>query len=283
MRVVVRIAVALGVRRLPCVVVRRGVTGRVVGVTGVAPRVMGCIRRRRVARRVRRMARVGRGIMRAGVERSEVRPWPAWESAAEAAHGRARRRIVNEALRPAEATRDWRTQILALRAEAGASGADPIAAGLSGLTLLEARAEEEAASAIALLMREALETPGRTAALITPDQALARRVSARLARWRVEADTSAGRPLAETPIGTLLGLAAEAVAQGFDPPTLLALLKHPLVDLANGKAAALRTLERRGLRGPRPRGWSGLRARLAGTGAVMGEHGARAASILRRR
>jgi ATP-dependent helicase/nuclease subunit B len=203
-------------------------------------------------------------LTEAGVQRSEVRPWPAWESAAEAAHGRARRRIVNEALRPAEATRDWRTQILALRAEAGASGADPIAAGLSGLTLLEARAEEDAASAIALLMREALETPGRTAALITPDQALARRVSARLARWRVEADTSAGRPLAEAPIGTLLGLAAEAVAQGFDPPTLLALLKHPLVDLANGKAAALRTLERRGLRGPRPRGWSGLRARLDG-------------------
>ncbi len=200
----------------------------------------------------------------AGVQRADVRRWPVSETAAAAAHGRARRRVVNEALRPAEATRDWRAQIDALRAEAGASGADPVADGLSGLTVVEARAEEEAAAAIALLMREALETPGRTAALVTPDQALARRVSARLARWRIEADTSAGRPLAETPVGTLLGLASEAVAQGFDPPTLLAVLKHPLVALDGSSESAQRILERRGLRGPRPRGWPGLRARLEG-------------------
>ena len=52
-----------------------------------------------------------------------------------------------------------------------------------------ARAEEEAATAAALLLREALETPGRTAALVTPDAALARRVSARLTRWGVAADS----------------------------------------------------------------------------------------------
>ncbi len=51
-----------------------------------------------------------------------------------------------------------------------------------------ARAEEEAATAAALVLREALETPGRTAALVTPDAALARRVSARLTRWGVAAD-----------------------------------------------------------------------------------------------
>ena len=203
-------------------------------------------------------------LAEAGVQRGEVRAWPASETPQNATRGRARRRVVNEALRPAEATRDWRAQIDALRAEAAASGADPIAEGLSGLTLIEARAEEEAAAAIALLMREALETPGRTAALVTPDQALARRVSARLARWRIEADTSSGRPLAETPIGTLLGLAVAAVAEGFDPPTLLALLKHRLVTLAADRDAALRTLERRGLRGPRARGWPGLRRRLDG-------------------
>jgi ATP-dependent helicase/nuclease subunit B len=65
--------------------------------------------------------------------------------------------------------------------------------GLEGLSMLTARDDEEAATAIALLMREALETPGRTAALVTPDQALGRRVSARLTRWGVQADSSAGR------------------------------------------------------------------------------------------
>ena len=38
-------------------------------------------------------------------------------------------------------------------------------------------------SLLALLLREALETPDRTAALVAPDQALARRVAAKLARW----------------------------------------------------------------------------------------------------
>ena len=198
----------------------------------------------------------------ARIERADVRPWPAAENALEAARGRARRRIINEALRPAEATKDWRIQIDALRAEAASSGGDPVADGLAGLTLVEARGEEEAGAIIAVALREALETPGRSAALITPDQGLARRVSARLAYWGVEADSSAGRPLAETPPGVLIALVARAAAEGFDPPLLLALLKHPLATLAAGREGALRVLERRGLRGARPRGWPGLHVRL---------------------
>ena len=60
--------------------------------------------------------------------------------------------------------------------------------GLEGLSVVTVRTEEEAAAVVALLMRETLETPGRTCALVTPDQALARRVAARLARWGVVAD-----------------------------------------------------------------------------------------------
>ncbi|MFX8972730.1 hypothetical protein ABTN24_19600, partial [Acinetobacter baumannii] len=86
-----------------------------------------------------------------------------------------------------------------------------------GLSLFDAEHEEDAAAAIAILMREVLETPGRTAALVTPDPQLARRVAARLARWRIEIDSSAGTPLSETPVGALVGLVAEAGAQGFSP------------------------------------------------------------------
>ena len=46
----------------------------------------------------------------------------------------------------------------------------------------------------------------RTAALVAPDQTLARRVAAKLARWGVAADSSAGLSLSGCPSGVLAGL-----------------------------------------------------------------------------
>jgi len=192
-------------------------------------------------------------LERAGVDRAQVRAWLADADT----RGRWRRRVINEALRPAEATKDWRDVIGRLHDE----NPDALAQGLDGLTVTAARSEEEAASACALLLREALETPGKTAALVTPDRALARRVSARLARWGIAADSSAGAPLASFPIGVLVGLVAKAAADALDPVTLLAILKHPLTRL--GEDASRRRMEYKGLRGPRPRSWDKLFERLA--------------------
>jgi ATP-dependent helicase/nuclease subunit B len=199
-------------------------------------------------------------IARAGVSRSGVLVWPRSELAGEGA-GRWRRRIINEALRPPDSTADWITQIGKIRDEGKKQGVDPIAEGLDGLSVVAARSEEEAAACAALLMREALETPGRTCALITPDQALARRVSARLARWGLQVDSSAGCPLAQYQVAVLAGLVARAVADAADPVTLLAILKHPMVRLGwefDALRHARRTLEKRALRGPRPAGWDGV-------------------------
>ncbi|HEY5107166.1 MAG TPA: double-strand break repair protein AddB [Caulobacteraceae bacterium] len=201
---------------------------------------------------------------RAGVSRAAVADWnPAAEASS---RGRWRRRILSEALRPADRTADWLEEIAQLKAEGAEGGVDPIAQGLEGLTLLTARTQEEQATVAALLLREALEVPGRTAALITPDAALARRVSARLTRWNVSADSSAGEPLAAAPIGVLATLVARAAKDAVDPVTLLAIVKHPLTRLGmapDDLAAAHRLLERYALRGPRPKDWSDLHARLA--------------------
>jgi ATP-dependent helicase/nuclease subunit B len=198
----------------------------------------------------------------AGMARGEVRVWPA--SLERGAHeGRWQRRVINEALRPPESTKDWAEQIRSLRAEA--PGEDPVAAGLEGLSVIAARTEDEAAGVAALLMREALETPEKTCALVTPDQALARRVSARLARWGVEVDTSAGSPLTGRPVGVLARLAARMGADPADPVRLLAILKHPFVRLGlepDALRRARRDLEEHGLRGPRPEGWAALADRL---------------------
>lgn len=205
-------------------------------------------------------------LARAGVDRAVVRQWPSPEGGAEAARGRARRRFINEALRPAEATADWLEPIGALRRESAATGVDVLGEALEGLSLLEARNEEEAAAVVALLLRETLETPGQTAALVTPDQDLARRVSARLTRWGVEADSSAGAPLTSFPVGVLIALTARLAVDPADPVGLLGVMKHPLVRLGlddDARFRALGVLERRALRGARPRTWADIDRKLA--------------------
>ena len=82
----------------------------------------------------------------------------------------------------------------------------------------------EEAQAIAVLMREALETPERRVALITPNRGLAARVVALLSRWGIEADDTAGRPLPLTAAGRLFLLLAEVVAEQAAPVPLVALL-----------------------------------------------------------
>ncbi|MDQ0466848.1 ATP-dependent helicase/nuclease subunit B [Caulobacter ginsengisoli] len=199
-------------------------------------------------------------LQTARIDRGQVREWrPRIDLA-----GRWRRRLVNEALRPADATADWLGVIAKLREEAE-PGLDPFAAGLDGLTDITASSEDEAATVCALLLREALETEGQTAALVTPDQALARRVSARLARWGVNADSTAGTPLTRFAPGMLAQAVAGLVADPADPVARLAVLKNPLVRLnrtPEDLAAAREGLERWGLRGPRPRTPQALERRL---------------------
>ena len=96
---------------------------------------------------------------------------------------------------------------------------------MSSVTVIEAASAEDEALAIALVLRECLETPDKTAALVTPDRVLARRVIAALSRWRIAIDDSGGDALGETPAGIFARLAARAALEGLEPVTLLALLK----------------------------------------------------------
>ena len=136
-----------------------------------------------------------------------------------------------------------------------------------GLALLSTADQQEEASAIAMVLREALETPEATAALVTPDRDLAGRVATELLRYGVVADDSAGEPLTDTPPAVFLRLLARAVAEDLAPVPLLALLKHPLAAAGLSPAAcraAARSLELACLRGPRPSaGLTGLRRALA--------------------
>ena len=80
-----------------------------------------------------------------------------------------------------------------------------------GVRAVEAATPAEEAQVIALALRRALVTPGRTAALVTPDRGLARRVAAHCRRWGLNVDDSAGTPLRLTTaeFDTLSALAAK--------------------------------------------------------------------------
>ena len=100
-----------------------------------------------------------------------------------------------------------------------------LAAALAGVTLIEATDEREEALAIAVCLRESLERPGRTAALVTPDRGLAERVRAELLRWNVEIDDSGGSSLASSRAGVMARLILSALCGGL--ADWAALLAHP--------------------------------------------------------
>jgi ATP-dependent helicase/nuclease subunit B len=176
---------------------------------------------------------------RLGVGRDEVQSWR-WSGAA--ASSPARARAVANAMAAPDYSQKWQSL-------------KPSERRLSGIRLAELPDPAAEAQAIALALREAVETPGKTAALVTPDRQLAGRVSALLARWEIAADDSAGKPLSATPAGTLLLAVASAAAEDMAPVPLLALLKHPLVGGEGDNRVAwlgwARALDLK-LRGPRP-------------------------------
>ena len=150
-----------------------------------------------------------------GSDRGDVRDWPGAEASPRAA---ARHRLLAEVMRPAATSHRWPETVPRL----------DVAAGVDGLHVIEARDSVEEAGVIAVLMRETLETPGKTAALVTNDRELAGRVRSTLRRWHVDVDDSGGEPLGDTRAAVLFRLAARAAAGNGRPVDLLALLKHPL-------------------------------------------------------
>lgn len=116
--------------------------------------------------------------------------------------------FVAQALAPSEATPAWRSY--------ASAHASDIGAGFSGVALVEAEDEREEALAIAIRLRAVLETPGATAALITPDRSIARRVGAELRRWKLEIDDSGGEPLNVTPAGAFARAALAAASENTD-------------------------------------------------------------------
>ncbi len=151
-----------------------------------------------------------------GIERDAVRALP---GLSRSPAGEARARLASEIMRPAETSERW-VGLVQRREE--------LRAAVDGLTLIEAADQRSEAQVIALALRRVLETPGETAALVTPDRELARRVKGELARWGVGVDDSAGEPLGLTPAGQFALAVIDAASPVASPVDLMALLDHRL-------------------------------------------------------
>ena len=139
-----------------------------------------------------------------------------------------RLRLMSEALRPADTTHHWRDFVKSTSEQTRSDA-------LAGVSYVEAADEREEALCIALRLRQALETPGQTAALVTPDRELSMRVKAELARWNIEIDDSGGDAFAASKLGQLSRLLLDAA---LDPSSLglLPLLSHPLAQFGHERA-----------------------------------------------
>ncbi len=147
--------------------------------------------------------------------------------------------------------------------------------GVAGIVCVECDTLEQEASAITLKLRETLASEGKRAMLVTPDRALATRVSRMLEYYGIQVDDSSGRRMSELPEAVFLELLLDAAQSDGAPLELLALLRHPLCRMGGQDAvvirAASREIERVLLRGVRPAGGLQGLVALAETSAHLSD------------
>ncbi len=192
-------------------------------------------------------------LERASTPRANVALWEGFSSS-----DAPRVRLLREAMCPAGVTETWRDL----------TSKEIPAKATKGFEKIELDHHREEADVIALRLRGALEEEGQTAALVTPDRALARRVMESLKRWGIEANDSAGQSLAHEPLGHFLMAILAAASPLASPVDFLALLKHPLMIYGQDRAAILskaRRVEMAVWRGVRPAGGLAQAARIVAT------------------
>ena len=152
------------------------------------------------------------------LQRSDIQTFPGLQTKSTTDIQCARAAFVNQALWPTSLTGRWVDLLTDEKLSQNL---------FENMHIYEAPDIRSEAGVIALALREVLETPKKTAMLITPDRQLARRVSILLRKWGVEINDTAGQPLSRTPVGVFAGLVLQAMVTDFSPVNLLALLKHP--------------------------------------------------------
>jgi ATP-dependent helicase/nuclease subunit B len=163
-----------------------------------------------------------------GMASSDVPYWHASKQFLTNTHTQ-RQKLCTEIMRPSGTTEEWCSVNDRL------SEQDMLVA-LDDINIIQAPNDRLEATAIALIIREAVENPHTKIALMTPNRELVARVTTILNRWNIKPTDTAGIALSQTPQGIYLKLLCDVLEHNFAPIPLLALLKHPMSNagLPNG-------------------------------------------------
>lgn len=167
-----------------------------------------------------------------GLTPNDVSSWPG------SVNDGGRGHLISLALRPADATDDWRALVSEL-----AENGPALSTATNGLSFIEAPDEDAEASSIAMIFRQCLDDPEKTAMLVTPDRNLGRRVALKLRRWDISVDDSGGIPFANSRIGTFLRLVAQWLNAPTNAVALIEMAQHPLACFNLSKADAYRAVD----------------------------------------
>ena len=138
--------------------------------------------------------------------------------------GNSHRSFISTELMRSSATADnWHVNLQARSAD--------MSKAIKNVRIISAPDRHIEARAIALILRHTLESPAQTAALVTPDRDLARRVKTELKRWDIAIDDSAGEPLHHFGMAALANQLLQSTINGMRSADLLALLSHADVTL----------------------------------------------------
>ncbi len=198
-----------------------------------------------------------------GVSYKDIPNWPALRAAPKRSAAIERRfDVLSETMRPAESCYKW----AALRMRGDDARKTGLEESLENIHLVQAKTEQEEAEKISLILRETLEHPQKTAIVVTPDRALARRIGAAMRRWDIQLDDSAGTPMHYTRIGSWLQSSAVFLVENLRPLPFLNFLHHQLASCGceDHYIADIASLfDRHIMRGAAPSGgYDGLRARI---------------------
>ncbi len=110
------------------------------------------------------------------------------------------------------------------------------------LSIIATKNEEIEAKTIALILRETLQTPNKTAGFISNNQSLIFRVKNELLKWNLEINDYLGEKLTQSNQAKFFLLVGEIINNNFEPTSFLSLLKHPFFHIQKYNQTELKLL-----------------------------------------